>query len=212
MDKPKIVQSFSELIETIRQIFDNDEVDVDLVKDLLASYKSKPIEWTEYAFFDPHRYTRNLVDTGNGKYNLMLICWSQGHGSSIHDHANAHCFMKMLSGSLHEVRFKWPESEEISIENVEAMKVLSEKELIKDDVAYINDSIGLHRVENRSHTIPAVSLHLYTPPFERCHVFDQKTGHRIEVESTFYSMFGKRTPYKISHSKNKSGKEVLSYS
>lgn len=55
MDKPKIVQSFSELIETIRQIFDNDEVDVDLVKDLLASYKSKPIEWTEYAFFDPHR-------------------------------------------------------------------------------------------------------------------------------------------------------------
>lgn len=52
----------------------------------------------------------------------------------------------MLSGSLHEVRFKWPESEEISIENVEAMKVLSEKELIKDDVAYINGKCVFYEI------------------------------------------------------------------
>lgn len=38
------------------------------------------------------------------------------------------------------------------------------------------DSLGLHRVENRSHTVPAVSLHLYVPPFDRCHVFDESTG------------------------------------
>ena len=103
----------------------------------------------------------------------------------------------MLSGTLHEVRFEWPENKEIEIENVESMKILSDRALFKGDVAYINgecfgarmlksqtdryrsfrsDSLGLHRVENRSHTVPAVSLHLYTPPFDKCHVFDQKTG------------------------------------
>lgn len=41
------------------------------------------------------RYTRNLVDTGNGKYNLMIVCWSEGQGSGIHDHPNSHCIMKV---------------------------------------------------------------------------------------------------------------------
>lgn len=26
------------------------------------------------------RYTRNLVDEGNGKFNLMILCWGEGHG------------------------------------------------------------------------------------------------------------------------------------
>ena len=26
------------------------------------------------------RYTRNLVDQGNGKFNLMILCWGEGHG------------------------------------------------------------------------------------------------------------------------------------
>ena len=56
MDKPKVIASFAVLIETIRKIFEEDEIDVDLVKDVLASYKSNPTEWKQYAFFDPHRY------------------------------------------------------------------------------------------------------------------------------------------------------------
>jgi cysteine dioxygenase len=48
------------------------------------------------------------VDEGNGKFNLMLLCWGEGHSSAVHDHADAHCFMKMLDGNLREVRFAWP--------------------------------------------------------------------------------------------------------
>ncbi|KAH6931670.1 hypothetical protein HPB50_026707 [Hyalomma asiaticum] len=58
------------------------------------------------------RYTRNLVDEGNGKFNLMILCWSEGQGSSIHDHADSHCFMKVLAGTLKEVRFDWPQSKD----------------------------------------------------------------------------------------------------
>ena len=55
------------------------------------------------------------------------------------------------------------------------------------------DSIGLHRVENISHTESAVSLHLYSPPFDSCNTFDQRTGHKHKVKMTFYSQFGERT-------------------
>lgn len=57
------------------------------------------------------RYTRNLVDAGNGKFNLMIICWGEGHGSAIHDHADSHCFMKMLKGELTEIRYAWPNTD-----------------------------------------------------------------------------------------------------
>lgn len=49
----------------------------------------------------------------------MIICWGEGHGSAIHDHANSHCFMKMLKGELTEIRYAWPttDSNENIIEN-----------------------------------------------------------------------------------------------
>lgn len=48
------------------------------------------------------------MDAGNGKFNLMILCWGEGHGSAIHDHADSHCFMKMLKGELREIRYAWP--------------------------------------------------------------------------------------------------------
>lgn len=38
----------------------------------------------------------------------MILCWGEGHASAIHDHADSHCFMKMLKGELTEVRYAWP--------------------------------------------------------------------------------------------------------
>lgn len=59
----------------------------------------------------------------------------------------------------------------------------------------ILDSLGLHRVENGSHTECAASLHLYSPPFQTCQTFDQRTGHRNTVKMTFWSKYGERTPF-----------------
>jgi len=54
------------------------------------------------------------------------------------------------------------------------------------------DSIGLHRVENPSHSNKSVSLHLYSPPFNMCHTFDQRTGHKDVAHVTFWSEYGVR--------------------
>ena len=84
------------------------------------------------------------MDEGNGKFNLILLCWGEGHGTAIHDHADAHCFMKVLQGTLTEVRFAWPEVNKMA-HNCDAngndQKVLEEmsrEQLELNEVAYIN--------------------------------------------------------------------------
>lgn len=118
---PASISSLDELIAHLRDIFASPEVDIDLVQAVLRSYKSNPADWKKFAKFDEYRYTRNLVDEGNGKYNLMLLCWGEGHGSPIHDHADAHCFMKILQGGLSEVRFEWPEKPEGQVDEDEVI-------------------------------------------------------------------------------------------
>lgn len=54
------------------------DVDVERLQAAMSFYQSKSEEWQSYAFYDRFRYTRNLVDDGNGKYNLLLLCWGPG--------------------------------------------------------------------------------------------------------------------------------------
>lgn len=188
--------SLQQLIEKLHILFSEDHVNTDEVQHVMESYQSKYSEWKKYANFDPHRYTRNLVDTGNGKFNLILLCWSEGHGSGIHDHADSHCWMKIVDGALSENLYDWPGQENATSQSeIKKMAPRKVTEYYKNQVAYINDSIGLHRIENNSHTKRACSLHLYSPPFDMCRSFDERTGKPINCKVTFYSKFGERTPF-----------------
>jgi hypothetical protein len=56
------------------------DVDVDSLTDLMINYDSSPMEWSKYAHGDASRgYTRNLVDEGNGKSNLVSCRCSTMH-------------------------------------------------------------------------------------------------------------------------------------
>ncbi|XP_018570723.1 cysteine dioxygenase type 1 [Anoplophora glabripennis] len=181
-----VIDCLDDLIKELNLIFESDTVNIELVSYVMKSYKSNPLDWKKYAKFSRYRYARNLIDEGNGKYNLMTLCWGEGHGSAIHDHANSHCFMKMLQGSLEEIRFAWPEKPNGELKETERNR------LNINEVTYINDSIGLHRVENVSSIDTAISLHLYCPPYNRCSVFNQNTGQKSTCNVTFYSIHGKR--------------------
>lgn len=119
----------------------------------------------------------------------MILCWPQKIQSQIHDHSDAHCIMKSLSGSLYEVRFRWPEEAgSLNLADSKRMEKMSETRLdAENSVAYINDSIGLHRVENRDEVNYAVTLHLYCPPFSKCTTFDESTGQTKVASMTFDS-------------------------
>lgn len=189
--RQRISLTLRELIDALHEAFKTDHVNIDEVQNLMASYRSNPLEWKKYAKFDRYSYTRNLVDEGNGRFNLMVLCWGEGHGSAIHDHANAHCIMKILQGELCETRYAWPTNNN-EMKESEELQELKRNTLGLNEICYINDSLGLHRVENPSTVNPAVSLHLYSPPFSSCSVFNKQTGQKTSCKVTFWSKYGEK--------------------
>jgi predicted metal-dependent enzyme (double-stranded beta helix superfamily) len=117
--------------------------------------------------------------------------WSPGKGSPIHDHGNAHCLMKILRGNLTETRYAFPDE---NSEEEEPMRVISERTHRENEVAYMADELGVHRVWNQGSDF-AVSLHLYTPPNVArggCHIFNPETGRKSHVKKCGnYSAYGR---------------------
>jgi cysteine dioxygenase len=187
---------FDALVSSINKILgpsngiDSAGVNVQDLQDAMLAYTSNEADWSKYALSDPSRgYTRNLVDNCNGKSNLLILVWSPGKGSPIHDHANAHCVMKVLKGTLQETLYGWPcqhadnpatcahaeqqlQSDCPSPEHTcsagsaplepAALQIQRDIAYGEDQVTYMSDKLGLHRIANPSETEFAVSLHLYT--------------------------------------------------
>ena len=75
---PKAVDSFDRLVQHLSATLgpssglDSADVNARDLQNLMEEYTSSPSEWAKYAWADNTRaYTRNLVDRGNGKSNLV---------------------------------------------------------------------------------------------------------------------------------------------
>ncbi|RYC65064.1 hypothetical protein CHU98_g1158 [Xylaria longipes] len=179
------MNAFEQLVDDIRKALgpssglDSEDVDVEDLTHLMERYVSDPREWAQYALSnDKMPYTRNLVDEGNGKANLLVLVWTPGKGSPIHDHGNAHCVMRILHGDITETRFDFPDGDK-----EKPMEMKSERVHKEGTVAYMADELGLHRVSNHGSNF-AVSLHLYTPPNvarQGCNIFNPQTGRKTHV-------------------------------
>lgn len=187
---------FGKLIEDLKKILGPDkglsseDIDVDKIKEVMELYESDELEWGKYALNDPSRsYTRNGVIDLNGNANLLILVWNPAKSSAIHDHANAHCCMKILKGTLKESLYDFPE--QVGNELVPKKETL----LHREDVGYISDDIGLHKISNPLDNEVSVSLHLYTPPYASlygCSMYEAGNGKRHHVDmSKYYSYQGK---------------------
>jgi cysteine dioxygenase len=83
---------FDNLVEALRiklgpsSGINDSDVDPQELQSLMEAYISNESEWKKYALGDPSRpYTRNLVDKGNGKSNLLILVWSPGKASPVHE-------------------------------------------------------------------------------------------------------------------------------
>ncbi|KAL9027229.1 MAG: hypothetical protein Q9196_004217 [Gyalolechia fulgens] len=138
------------------------------LESLLEDYRSEEEAWQEFAFKDTSQtFTRNLVDKGNGNYNLIL------------------------KGTLTETRYAWPNTTEPI-----PMQTTNCTSFGHDEVTYMADTLGLHKISNPDPTEFAVSLHLYTPPnaaIDGCQIFNANTGEATHVTVyNYYSEYGRR--------------------
>lgn len=76
---------------------------------------------------------------------------------TLHSHANAHCIMKVLRGRLTETRFATPTDEDV--QNQRPMTKTCETTYLENQVTYMADTLGTHRISNPDTTEYAVSLH-----------------------------------------------------
>ncbi|PSK35227.1 hypothetical protein C7M61_004685 [Candidozyma pseudohaemuli] len=184
---------FGDLIAELKSVLGTskglalDDIDVNEIKAIMEKYHSKEAHWGKYALSDATKgYTRNGILNINGNANLLILVWSPGKGSAIHDHANAHCCMKILKGELTESLYDVPDHEG-------EMKPRLVSKLGRDEVGYISDDIGLHKISNETSDF-AVSLHLYTPPYASlygCLMYESGTAKKHHVNmSKYYSWQG----------------------
>ena len=148
-----------------------------------------PNDLSEYAFFDTtRRYTRNLISTDHQTYTLLLLCWNPYQESPIHNHPCDGCFLRVIQGQIRECRYREATSatgalsslvyheststhqNESSATNQTTRTLL---ECTHDSIfeagqlTFIDDTQGYHKVGPVGKT-PAITLHLYTPPFQEC--------------------------------------------
>jgi cysteine dioxygenase len=171
---------------------------------LLARLDARSNELGRFAHFDADkRYTRNLVATedqtpaSNG-FTLMLLCWNPGKESPIHNHPCDGCWFRVMGGSVREVRYTQPPPGAAS----PALLLTGELVAATGAVSYMDDSLGLHKVGNPSADVPALTLHLYSPPFSMCRVWpDASDGTRSSHPViTYYSENGEVCVYECAGS------------
>lgn len=187
-----IENKFYQLILKLKSLLNGkgllaEDIDVAQVQQLMNEYTSNPADWEKFALYDDSLpYTRNGIININGNANLLILVWSPKRESAIHDHAKAHCVMKILRGNLTESLYNIPQG------YVNEMVQTKATNLEENDVAYISDNIGLHKISNPDDT-PSVSLHLYTPPYAAnfgCNRYDDH-GNKFHVDmSKYYSWQG----------------------
>ena len=99
-------------------------------------------------------YSRYVMHRSD-EYEIIVIRWSPGCATSIHDHAKRGCLMLVCDGELKEVRY-----------DLTTLEVIQSTKL--DDsmsASYIDNSIAYHQIANVS-DVTAHSIHIYSPP---CH-------------------------------------------
>ncbi|EER45089.1 cysteine dioxygenase [Histoplasma capsulatum H143] len=190
---PTPIDALRYLVQDINKVLgpssglDSDDVDPMDIQKPMEDYTSNESEWERYAFGDAGRaYTRNLVDEGNGKCNLIWIV-TQGSCRPIQE---PHRCRKILSARRYmRTRVGQGKKGEPSPLTVTRDKVYKEGQ-----VTYMSDKLGLHKISNPDPTNFAISLHLYTPPNAAHYgfsLFDEKTGKSRHVkQSVLFSRKG----------------------
>lgn len=93
----------------------------------------------------------NLESQKKDLYDMFLVKWDPRCYTSIHNHPDGDCIIKILDGSIIVQRFL----------NNETCNEL--KNLKNGDINFMSDNIGLHRIINDNDN-NSYSLHIYSPP------------------------------------------------
>jgi len=176
------------LIEGLCQISDA-EFTCDNVYQFLAANPVDVDSITKYFFWSENFYTRNLIYKDE-RFELMALCWESGQVSRIHNHADQRCWMSVPVGKLRGQNFRAVEIDESKgfckledTDNFDLSDCLAAKVELEEPIHQI---LNLPEFNQR-----AVSLHIYSKPFDSCLSYCRDTDTFKEVALCYTSIRGK---------------------
>lgn len=158
----------------------------------LVGVRLVPESLGPYLHFRRGCYTRNLVFR-DARFELLLNCWDAGCASPVHDHGSSLCGLSIQAGTFELEDYRLLEGGKApGVARLDAPRRVDDVRPGYLDVR--NPETSVHRV--RAVKGPAVSLHLYATPIDRCLVYDLGKHRSLERVLHYDSVFGRavRTP------------------
>lgn len=141
-----------------------------------------------FFFWSKNFYTRNLIYK-DSRFEMMAICWERGQVSRVHNHADQKCWMTVAAGRLRGQNFRVVEQDEAKgfckleeTDRFDLFDCLAAKVELEEPIHQI---LNLPEFDER-----AVSLHIYSKPFDTCLCYCRETDTFKTVPLFYTSIKG----------------------
>jgi len=178
------IQKFAEDLAAIREM----DFTHATVLDFMRSNRVDAATLAPYLYFASDHYTRNLIHKTD-LFELIAICWDIGQKSAIHNHRDQNCWMAAAYGKVmvHNFRLvrKDPATGFCELESTTQFVIDPASPQEVDPTEPIHQVVNATTFNSR-----AVTLHVYSRPFDTCEVYDLKEKHYQDVQLANTSEFG----------------------
>ena len=181
--------SIEDFVSELRRFPESAFVRTDELLAFLQRTGVEPETLSPYLNWDRQHYTRNLIDKTT-LYELIAICWEVGQVSSVHNHREQNCWMAVPLGRLLVENFHLA-SQDLE-KGVCKLTPTDTVEMRPSHPCAGDPSDPVHRVVNaKQFGERAVSLHIYSRPFDTCVVYSPEQGTCGVIKLHYTTMFGK---------------------
>lgn len=183
-----MASAIHDLIQGLEALGNDGFRDEDVRRLLLGGPTLDDLE--RYLWFQPERYTRNLVYR-NRHFEVLALCWPPGSASKIHDHGGQRCWFRVESGSFDVVDYDvLAGAREPGFARVVSRGL--RVRMNEGCIDYKNERDEIHCVAVAPGSEPAVSLHVYAAPVESFLVYDPAAEWCTMQQSRYDAVPGSR--------------------
>ncbi len=178
-----------QLVSALRRCSERNFHELETVREILRTHPVDPATLAPYLLWDRQHYTRNLIDK-SPLYELIAICWEAGQFSSIHNHKDQNCWMAAPIGRLlvQNYRVLQQDLDRGTCDLTPSDSV----EISPTNPVAVDPREPVHKVSNiPEYAERAVSLHVYSRPFDSCVVYSDEQHKCGEIKLSYTSEYGK---------------------
>jgi len=181
--------SIQKLVEELRRMPESMFIPTGPLRRFLELNPVEADTLAPYLTWSRQHYTRNLIDR-TPVYELMAICWEVGQASSVHNHRDQNCWMAVPMGRLQVENFHLVRQDLMG--GTCKLEPLNIVEMNISHPCAVDPNDPVHRVVNpKEFNRRAVSLHVYSRPFDTCIVYSPEQSTCGEIQLHFNTEYGK---------------------